>query len=310
MVTAPEPVSDDDDNGEARTFEGGQREGMKANSLENRTVLVTGAASGFGRSMALGLLAAGARVALTDVSAQHLKAVNAEVRSFGNRTAVFAADLANADQVNQLIHTLVPFGTVDVLINNAGIAPGAGSRDYVTNPVRFWHHDEAATRRYFEINSIAPYLLARALVGGMIERRWGRIVNVTTSLGSMMRGGMAGYGGSKAGLESHTAIMAADLEGTGVTANVLIPGGASNTPMIPAESGFDRAALIQPEAMVAPILWLASVESDGVTACRFIAAKWDPALPNETAARESGAPVAWSELGAQTIFPKDYVQKS
>src|ERR1700730_8057294 len=112
-------VSDDDNNGEARTFEGRQRKGMKATSLENRTVLVTGAASGFGRSMALGLLTAGARVALTDVSAQHLKAVAAEVRSFGNRTAVFAADLANAEQVNQLIHTLGPFRTVDVVINNA-----------------------------------------------------------------------------------------------------------------------------------------------------------------------------------------------
>jgi hypothetical protein len=103
----------------------------------------------------------------------------------------------------------------------------------------------------------------------MVKRGWGRIIRVTTSLGSMLRAGMAGYAGSRAALEAHTAVLAGDLAHTGVTANVLIPGGAANTPMVPLESAVDRAQLLQPEAMVAPALWLASTESDGVTAKRL-----------------------------------------
>jgi NAD(P)-dependent dehydrogenase (short-subunit alcohol dehydrogenase family) len=124
----------------------------------------------------------------------------------------------------------------------------------------------------------------------------------------MLRAGMAGYAGSKAALEAHTAVLAGDLAGTGVTANVLIPGGAANTPMVPLESGVDRAQLIQPEAMVAPALWLASTESDGVTAKRFIAAYWDTTLPASAAVANAIAPIGWSGLGEQTIFPANYVQ--
>jgi len=105
-------------------------------------------------------------------------------------------------KVNQLIHTLVSLWDGRCPHQQCRHRPRSRQPRLCDQSGTLWHHDEAATRRYFEINSIAPYLLARALVAGMIERRWGRIVNVTTSLGSMMRGGMAGYGGSKAGLES------------------------------------------------------------------------------------------------------------
>ena len=143
----------------------------------------------------------------------------------------------------------------------------------------------------------------------MMERKWGRIINVTTSLDTMLRPGMAGYGGSKAGLEAHTAIMAGDLLDTGVTANVLVPGGPANTPIVPAEAGFDRSKLIQPEAMAAPAVWLASDESNDVTGRRFLAVHWDPSLPNEVASEKAMAPIAWEGLGSQTVFPAGYVQK-
>jgi NAD(P)-dependent dehydrogenase (short-subunit alcohol dehydrogenase family) len=121
----------------------------------------------------------------------------------------------------------------------------------------------------------------------------------------MIRGGFAPYGGSKAANEAHTAIMAQDLAGTGVTANVLVPGGPTNTRMIPEESGLNRAALLQPEIMIPPLLWLASDASHGVTGRRFIAALWDPKLPPAQAAEKAGAPAAWPNLGRQAIYPKD-----
>ena len=97
-------------------------------------------------------------------------------------------------------------------------------------------------------------------------------------------------------------ILAHELEGTGVTANVLVPGGRANTRMIPSDGKFaDRSLLIQPDVMVAPILWLASRATDAVNGRRFRAALFDPKLPPEEAAKAAGAPVAWRELGGQAI---------
>src|ERR1700746_914643 len=92
----------------------------------------------------------------------------------------------------------------------------------------------------------------------MMRQSWGRIVNVTTSLGTMLNAGNPTYGPSKAALEALRAIMAKDLDGTGFTVNVLVPGGVTNTPMISDGAGFDRAKLIQPDVMVPPLLWLVS----------------------------------------------------
>ena len=137
----------------------------------------------------------------------------------------------------------------------------------------------------------------------MIEAGRGRIVNVTTSLNTMYRAGAGAYGPSKAALEAHTHIMAHDLEGTGVTANVLIPGGPVNTRMIPVASGVDRAELIQPTVMRDPIVWLCSDDSDGISGMRFIALRWDASLPRDERIEAAGAPVAWTQLGAQSVQP-------
>jgi 3-oxoacyl-[acyl-carrier protein] reductase len=110
------------------------------------------------------------------------------------------------------------------------------------------------------------------------------------------------YGGSKAALEAHTASMAQDLAGTGVTANVLVPGGGAATRMVEG-LGLPMSSFIDPEVMAAPIVWLASEASNGVTGRRFIARSWDPALPPDEAAAVAGAPVAWSGYGTQGVQP-------
>jgi NAD(P)-dependent dehydrogenase (short-subunit alcohol dehydrogenase family) len=137
----------------------------------------------------------------------------------------------------------------------------------------------------------------------MLAQRWGRIINVTTSLDTMWRNGIQPYGGSKAANEALVTALAADLEGTGVTANVLVPGGAANTRMVPEHSSPNRSALIQPDVMVPPLLWLCSGESDGVNGQRFIGTRWNTALPSAEAAKAAGAPTAWQQLGRQAVLP-------
>lgn len=276
--------------------------------LEGKTVIVTGGGRGIGRAMALGLVRAGARVAVTDLDQAGLAEVAEEAgrAGAGRSLLTVVADVARDESATRVVREAVEaFGRVDVLVNNAGIGQDAIRRDFFKVPVKFWEVEPATWRRIVDVNANAPYLMARAAVPSMLARRWGRIINVTTSLDTMIRGGFAPYGGSKAANEAHTAIMAQDLAGTGVTANVLVPGGPTNTRMIPQESVVNRAALLQPEIMIPPLVWLASEASDGVTGRRFIAALWDPRLPTVQAAERAGAPAAWASLGRQTIEPKE-----
>jgi 3-oxoacyl-[acyl-carrier protein] reductase len=136
----------------------------------------------------------------------------------------------------------------------------------------------------------------------MIASKWGRIVNVTSSLSSMLLAGQAAYSVSKAGLEAITSVMAGDLAGTGVTANVLAPGGPADTRMLDGVN-VPRGALIPADCMAAPAVWLASNASDGVTGKRFLGIKWDRSVPAAQAAIAAAAPVAWTGFGDQMRPP-------
>jgi NAD(P)-dependent dehydrogenase (short-subunit alcohol dehydrogenase family) len=120
----------------------------------------------------------------------------------------------------------------------------------------------------------------------------------------MYRAGMQPYGGSKAANEAHLLAMAQELDGTGVTANVLVPGGAANTRMVSVGQQSDRSKLIQPDVMVTPLIWLASNASDGINGQRFIATRWDKNLAPAEAAKKAGAPMAWQQLGRQSVNPE------
>jgi 3-oxoacyl-[acyl-carrier protein] reductase len=108
----------------------------------------------------------------------------------------------------------------------------------------------------------------------LAARGWGRMINVTTSFFTMLSPGCAPYGPAKAALEAASAIWAKEFEGTGVAVNVLIPGGPSDTRMVPPSAPFARDALIPPEALAPPAQWLASPASDGVTGRRADRLAW------------------------------------
>ncbi len=272
-------------------------------ATERKAAIVTGAASGLGRAMALGLAGSGMDVVAVDRNATALSALGPGASSAAGTILPVAADLTQPDAFDRIATAaLEKFGRIDVLINNAGIGQASVRADPRRNPIRFWEVTPDQWSRFLAVNATGPILMARAVVPHMLRAKRGRIITVTTSLGTMVRAGYLLYGSSKAAAESATAIMAADLAGTGVTANVLVPGGLTNTPLVGDDAG-DRAKMLQPEIMVPPLLWLVSDAAAGVTARRFIAADWDRALPPAQAAEKAGAPIAWLGIARMPIEP-------
>lgn len=279
---------------------------MAHGTLEGKVVMMTGAGRGMGRAMSLGLAAAGANVAMIDIDEDVLVASAAEVAEAGGQgcSLPIVADVTSAENAKAALdRTVSQFGHLDVLVNDAVVGPERIGGDFFHGRRKFWELDDALWRQMLDVNIFGPQLMAKTVTPHMLERGWGRIVNITTSMDTMYRAGAGAYGPTKAALEAHTRVMMQDLEGTGVTANVLVPGGPVNTRMIPEESGIPRDRLIQPEVMQKPIVWLASNDSDGINGMRFIAALWDESLPREERIEKSGNPVAWPQLGAQAIQP-------
>jgi 3-oxoacyl-[acyl-carrier protein] reductase len=244
-----------------------------------------------------------------DVDEDSLAALTADAAQLNEkdtktRLKTIVADVGRDESAGRIVAaTREAFGGLDILINNAGVGPNTVRKG--AKPTGDFRSVEPQDfRRILEVNTVAPFLMTREAVGPMVDQRWGRIINVTTSLDSMWRKGMLPYGGSKAANEAHCCIMAEELAGTGVTVNILVPGGPVNTRLVgdnftPAE----KQKLIQPDIMVTPLLWLVSPASDQITGRRFIAAFWDKSLPADQAAEKCSALMAWQQLGRQAIFP-------
>lgn len=282
-----------------------ERRGWVGDSKHGRVALVTGAAKGLGRSMLLGLLDAGIRVAAVDRDPESLEALRAEVALAGKNDLFepFVEDLCDFDAESLISRITRKVGSIDVLVNNAGLGQAQVRNDYHRNPPKFYEVTPQVWKNAINVNATAVFLLSRALAPLMIGQGWGRIINITTSLGTMLRAGYCPYGPTKASAEGLSAVMAADLAGTGVTVNVLIPGGVVNTPMIPIDAPFRREELLQPEEMVGPLLWLVSREADHITGRRFLANKWDTSIAAADAAARAGAPIGWKDIAVLPVTP-------
>jgi NAD(P)-dependent dehydrogenase (short-subunit alcohol dehydrogenase family) len=263
--------------------------------LAGRVAVVTGAASGMGRVMTRALAGAGAKIAAVDVDAAGLDRLGAEP-VFAGKFLKLVTDVSRATACRGAVQKVVDaFGALDILVNCAGISMSTAAAHKEAR-IKFFEADPDGWQRIFAINAIGAFLMSRYAAAPMIERGWGRIVNVTTSFDTMLAAGLSAYGASKAALEASCVTWSKDLEGTGVTVNILVPGGPTDTPGFFPPGKPRPPVLLDPEIMGVPVVWLASPQSDGISACRFIARDWDRSLPPAEAAERVRAPAAWPSL--------------
>jgi NAD(P)-dependent dehydrogenase (short-subunit alcohol dehydrogenase family) len=264
---------------------------------QTRVVVVTGAAGGIGAAITRALIGAGHIVAAVDRDAAGL----AKLGAASGYIFPLVAELANEAACRAIVAaTVTRYGRLDAVVNNAGIGVSSLRPDGELNLPRI---DELTTDiwdNFFAINVRAPMLLTQAALPHMRKGSFGRVLNNTTSFRTMLR--VLPYGATKSALESMSAIWAAELKGGGITVNVLIPGGPTDTPFISDGAGWDRAKMLRPAIMGPPACWLISEEAASYTGQRIIAANWDATLPGADAAAKAGRAIGWPELGADAVW--------
>jgi NAD(P)-dependent dehydrogenase (short-subunit alcohol dehydrogenase family) len=267
---------------------------MDYGDLHGKTVLLTGAGGGIGRALAHRFVEAGMRVALCDIPGSGVLAL---AEQFGSDAAIgLEADLADLSAASSLVGaTLARFGSIHCLVNNAAIGMHTISVNYFDGTVAIDDIGIDVFQRFVAVNFCAAVGLTKAAMPSFRGQNFGRIVNVTTSLETMLRPGFSPYGPSKAALEAWSASLSAELGHTGITVNVVVPGGATDTPMVPTESGLKRETLLRPEQMAEPMLYLFSQKGRSVTGQRFISAHWNAAQP-----AAASSPIGWPEIAAKS----------
>lgn len=270
---------------------------------QQRTAVITGGAGGLGRAMARALLAGGHRVVLADRDADALADAAAAFTDEGADDGVLTvrSDVRKEGDCAAAVAAAVEaFGGVDVLVNNAGLGVSVLRPDAEINHPSIEELTPDRWRQFFEVNLLGAVMMTRAALPHMKAGGWGRIVNNTTSFLTMLR--VQPYGGTKAALESTSAVWAKELEGTGVTVTVLVPGGPTDTPFVPDLPAWPREKMLRPEIMGPPIAWLASPAADSFTGQRIIAARWDDSLPSDEAAIRASLPIGWPDLAQATAY--------
>jgi NAD(P)-dependent dehydrogenase (short-subunit alcohol dehydrogenase family) len=245
-------------------------------------VLITGGTSGLGLAMASALAASGAAVALTGRSGERARTVA------GGLPGALGIELDVRDEASvdaAVDEAWSRLGGVDMLVNNAGIGMRTVNPHFMTRPQGFWEVPAEGFRAVIETNLTGYFLVARAVVPRMLAVGAGRIVNISMNPSTMQRAGFVPYGPSRAGSEALSRIMAADLRDTGITVNLLLPGGATATGMVPPGAAPQGQAILEPSVMGPPIVWLASDAAAGVHDEYIVATEFEHWLRDRTDGR-------------------------
>jgi NAD(P)-dependent dehydrogenase (short-subunit alcohol dehydrogenase family) len=228
--------------------------------LTGTHALVTGATSGLGRAMSLALADAGARVAVTSRDRVRAEAGAAAIGGTAIGVELDVRDVASVTRAVDEVYAA--FGGVDLLVNNAGIGMRTVNPRFMTEPRPFYEVSPAGFRDVLETKVTGAFLVARAVVPRMLAAGGGRVVTISMNEQTMVRRGFVPYGPSGAAVEALARVMAADLRETPVRANILLPGGATLTGMLPDDVPAQaRAQLLDPSIMGPPIVWLASPQA-------------------------------------------------
>ena len=242
--------------------------------LSSPRALVTGATSGLGRAMAAALTAAGARVAITSRDADRAAAVASDL---GPRAFGLALDVRDESSVRVGVDQVYErLGGIDLLVANAGIGMRTVNPRFMTDPQPFWDVSPEGFRDVVATKVTGSFLIAREVAPRMLAEGGGRIVMISMNTQTMTRRGFVPYGPSGAAVEALARVIAADLEGTPVTVNILLPGGATATGMLPDEVPDElRERLLDPAIMGPPIVWLASEAAAGIHDQRIVADEFE-----------------------------------
>jgi NAD(P)-dependent dehydrogenase (short-subunit alcohol dehydrogenase family) len=236
--------------------------------LTGTRALVTGGTSGLGLAMADALVQAGASVVLTGRDRERAERVAAELGGLG-----LALDVRDEDSVAAAVgETYARLGGLDLLVNNAGIGMRTVNPRFMSEPQPFWEVSPDGFRDVLETKATGCFLVAREVVPRMLEAGGGRVVTISMSEPTMTRKGFVPYGPSGAAVEALGRVMAADLAATPVRANLLLPGGATATGMLP--DGETPPGLLDPSIMGPPIVWLASADAADVHDERIVASQF------------------------------------
>jgi NAD(P)-dependent dehydrogenase (short-subunit alcohol dehydrogenase family) len=186
--------------------------------LADRVALITGAGRGIGRAIALAYAAAGARLALTARTVAELDDAVGKIRGAGGTAVAFPADLSDRQVPTKLVADVQQaLGPVEILVNNAGVGSSANPRPLVEFDDDFWDLSLA-------VNLTAPYLLCKAVLPGMLARRWGRIITIASINGKIGSLHGAAYAASKHGVLGLTRTLAQEVAAHGITVNAICPG--------------------------------------------------------------------------------------
>jgi 3-oxoacyl-[acyl-carrier protein] reductase len=184
-------------------------------SLAGRVALVTGASQGIGRACAVQLAKDGAAVALVARNQEKLEEAMQEIVAAGGQAAVFAADIADEEQVKAAFKAaMAQFGKLEILVNNAGV-----TKDQLVMRMKRADWDTV-----LNTNLTSAYLCIQQAISPMLKQRWGRIINITSVFGQTGQAGQANYAASKAGLIGLTMAIAREVASRSITCNAVAPG--------------------------------------------------------------------------------------
>ncbi len=235
-------------------------------SLKGRTAFITGASRGLGEAIARGFARAGADLILAARNNAKLQQLAHEFQDLGVSARTVAFDLSDIAAVEATAKRIAKEGgSVDILVNNAGVA---GWSPLPESTLPDWD-------AIFRINSTATYLLCRELSKGMIEQRWGRIINFSSYVGETGRPNLSAYSASKAAVSGMTRAIAADLAPYNITCNAIAPGVLKTDMAAPTAGNPKRAKVYQqaiamgrfgePDEIIGPVQFLASEAGSYVT---------------------------------------------
>lgn len=243
------------------------------NKLHGKVAIVTGGGRGIGRAIAEAYANNGATVVVT--AALQKDEIDETALKINGKAIL--ADITKPDDVRKLVDSVITeFGKIDILVNNAARGMRFVNESFMTEPKPFWEADAGNWQMVINTNVNGTYLITKTVIPQMLKQKFGRIINISINLETMKREGFSPYGPSKAALESMSIIWAQELAGTGITLNILLPGGATLTGMIPPNFPEDKKQnLLKPDIIAPAAIYLASDEAENINGQRIIAVEWN-----------------------------------